>query len=155
MQEQRTAARSSSAQVVPTTPPKPRSDSSAPAATDDAARFNRTVDELEARYPLLNPKSAQYNEGATKWVTDRLAMYVGQGRSRADAARQAVADMVAAMAEQARAQQASEAARAQAAKEVLPTLEERLTMGMACIEFQMSGDILGYRSCVERQTSIH
>lgn len=122
----------------------------------DSVVLNRERASLRLRHPVINPQMREYSLEADRWVDGQISKYAQQGSPPSAAVRQAEADLKAALEEQAvQTRRLQEQQQQSAANYMPPSSEEKLTMDMACNEFQLSGNIVGYRSCVERQQALH
>ena len=129
---------------------------SAPAANLDRGALDRERAALRLRNPVINPQHFEYSSEAEQWVDEKIARYLQQGSPPAAAVRQAEADLNAAIQEHAaKYRQQQEQRQRPLVSAAPPSIGEKLTMGMACGDIQMSGDIARYRSCVANQEALH
>lgn len=127
--------------------------------------YNATLTEIEARYPVLNPDKPGYRKDLIDQVAKRMDEYAKQGIAKHNALRLAIADTER-QTSQARSASTSTHASPVTAPSFSPparapaqpttrelTIDERVTIGMACNDYQMNGDVSGFQSCMRNQTA--
>ena len=121
-------------------------------AEDQAKReYAKSLSAIEQKYPELNPDSPSYNSKSLDWVAARKSIHQGRGQSPINALQLAVADYATAQQPPQYSSQKNSSTNTSNQDRVL-SVEESVTVGMACNNFQLNGDISGYQNCMGTQT---
>lgn len=152
-----TQAKPPGAAAATTGLPKPAVEGTSIASKADEA-YRVVVARVEAQYPFLNPDSPSFDAPSVQWVESHMAVHQRAGSERIAALVQAISEMEAelkARAARSRAQPAPSASPVnEEAQRSAMTTDERVTISMACNEFQVRGDVVGHRACMSQQTAI-
>ena len=144
--------------------------------------YNAALTEIEAQYPVLTPDKPGYRQDLIDQITKKMNEYVAQGVVKHNALRLAVADLERSISQNRPVSTGTQspsaatvysskydligaqpkysepysspftAAGGQPIKREL-TIEEKVTIGMACNDHQIRGDISGFQSCLRNQTA--
>lgn len=137
--------------------PKPSSIVVVTDGSDAKQLYSQALKEIEAKYPALNPDLPGYRKDLIDQAVVRMETYVKQGNPKHNALKLAIADMEGPPAG-ARSSPAAPSfapstyAPAQSATKEL-TIDERVTISLACNDYQISGNISGFQSCMRNQTA--
>lgn len=133
--------------------------------SDSSRLYLEALKQIETQYPVLNPDNPGQRGDLIEQVAKKTNEYVKQGIAKHNALKLAVADM-----ERQQSQPSTSTDGAFAAyvgsrstpppgyNQVQPvlrdlTIDEKVTIDMACNSFQMRGDITGFQSCTRAQTA--
>jgi len=146
LQEQQPVAAASAKSPVPAAPPK----AIATQQLTNKQKYDQAVKEIEARYPELNSNLPGYRKDLVAWVVQSTNRYSDQGVPEHVAVWRAVNDLVK------RSVSPAKTTPPDPVSSVTGSLSsgERMAISMACSDYELNGDIVGYRKCMETQTRL-